>query len=382
MVPARLIEAFSSIRDPRVERTRVHGLVDILVVAFLAIINGATGWTDMELFAIGRLPWLRTFLSLPAGIPSEDTFRRVFEAIDSKAFGDAMALIIADLVRDLDGKVVAIDGKTMRGSFDRRRGISALHVVSAWVSELGISLGQISVDDKSNEIVAIPELIKTLHVRGATITIDAMGCQKAIAETVIEANADYILSIKDNHPKLHASAEVAFNPAPGNEQISVIDDEHETVGNARGKNEHGRAERRRVRVTRSIDWIEGIEAWKGAKCLVEVKRTRTIAENTSVEFAYYISSLDLGAKELGTRIRSHWAIENSLHWVLDVTYGEDKSRVRDRNGAANLNALRKLSASLLRRTPAHKSKSIAQRRKLAGWVPDYVFEVLRAILGE
>lgn len=382
MVPARLVEAFSSIRDPRVERTRVHGLVDVLVVALLAVINGATGWADMELFGKGRLPWLRTFLKLPGGIPSEDTFRRVFEAIDPKAFGDAMALIIADLVRDLDGKVVAIDGKTMRGSFDRRRGISALHVVSAWVSDLGISLGQISVEDKSNEITAIPELIKTLNLSGATITIDAMGCQKAIAETIIEAKADYILSIKDNHPKLHASAEVAFNPAPGNEQTSVIDDEHESAGDARGKNEHGRAERRRVRVTRSIDWIEGIEAWKGAKCLVEVKRTRTIAEKTSVEFAYYITSLDLGAKELGARIRSHWAVENSLHWVLDVTYGEDKSRVRDRNGAANLNALRKLSASLLRRTPAFKSKSIAQRRKLAGWVPDYVFEVLRAILGE
>lgn len=382
MVPARLVEAFSSIRDPRVERTRVHGLVDVLVVALLAVINGATGWADMELFGKGRLPWLRTFLKLPGGIPSEDTFRRVFQAIDPKAFGDAMALIIADLVRDLDGKVVAIDGKTMRGSFDRRRGISALHVVSAWVSDLGISLGQISVEDKSNEITAIPELIKTLNVSGATITIDAMGCQKAIAETIIEAKADYILSIKDNHPKLHASAEVAFNPAPGNEQTSVIDDQHETVGDARGKNEHGRAERRRVRVTRSIDWIEGIEAWKGAKCLIEVERTRTIAEKTSVELAYYITSLDLGAKELGARIRSHWAVENSLHWVLDVTYGEDKSRVRDRNGAANLNALRKLSASLLRRTPAFKSKSIAQRRKLAGWVPDYVFEVLRAILGE
>jgi predicted transposase YbfD/YdcC len=353
----------------------VHGLVDILVIALLSVINGSTGWVDMELFAQGRISWLRTFLALPGGVPSEDTFRRVFEAIDPKEFGDAMAMIIEDLARDLRNKVVAIDGKTMRGSLDRRRGLSALHVVSAWVSELGISLGQISVEEKSNEITAIPELIKTLDVRGATITIDAMGCQKAIAKTIVEAGADYILAVKENHPKLHTAAEVAFTDEPGDEALSIVDDEHGTEG----KKAHGRVERRRVRVTRRIDWIDDIEAWKGAKSLVEVERTRQVGDKTSVERAYYISTLELGAEELGKRIRSHWRIENSLHWVLDVTYGEDKSRIRSRNGAANLNALRKLSASLLLRTPAHKSKSVAQRRKLAGWVPDYAFDVLQAI---
>lgn len=374
MVPARLVEAFASVREPRVNRRRLHGLVDILVIALLAVINGSTGWADMELFAQGRLAWLRTFLSLPNGVPSEDTFRRVFEAIDPKEFGAAVSVIIEDLVRDLRDKVVAIDGKTMRGSFHRRRGISALHVVSAWVSELGVSLGQISVDDKSNEITAIPELLKTLDVRGATVTIDAMGCQKAIAEAIVDADADYILAVKENHPKLHVAAEVAFTDVPGKENESIVSDEHVTTDNA-----HGRSERRRVRVTRTLDWIEGIGSWKGVQSLIEVERTRTADGKTSVERSYYISTLAISAAEIGARVRSHWGIENSLHWVLDVTYGEDRSRVRDRNGAANLNALRKLSASLLKRTPAPAAKSIAQRRKLAGWVPNYALEVLAAI---
>lgn len=374
MVPSRIVDAFSSVRDPRVERTRLHGLVDVLVIALLAVINGSTAWADMELFAHGRLPWLRTFLSLKNGVPSEDTFRRVFEAIDPKEFGGAMATIIEDLVTDLRGKVVAIDGKTMRGSFDKRRGKSALHVVSAWVTDLGLSLGQISVDDKSNEITAIPELLKTIDVHGATITIDAMGCQKAIAEAIVDGGADYILAVKENHPHLHVALEVAFAEVPGKEDESLVEGEHVTEGTA-----HGRIERRRVRVTRNIDWIDGIDAWKGVKSIVEVERTRTVDGKTSLERSYFISSLKIGAKAIGHRIRSHWGIENSLHWTLDVTYGEDKSRVRDRNGAANLNALRKLSASLLSRTPGHGTKSIAQRRKLAGWVPDYAFDVLASI---
>lgn len=375
MVPSRMVEAFSSVTDPRVERTRRHELVDVLIIALLAVINGATGWLDMELFARGRLAWLRTFLTLANGVPSEDTFRRVFEAIDPKEFGESVSVIIEDLVVDLDGKVVAIDGKTMRGSFDKRRGKSALHVVSAWVSELGLSLGQVAVNEKSNEITAIPELVKALDLSGATVTIDAMGCQKAIAETIIDAGADYILGVKDNQPTLRASIESAFTRTPDNEHESNVDDEHIDEG----KKDHGRTERRHVKTMQNVAGIEGIEAWKGAKSIVEVERTRTVNGKTSCESAYFISSLAISAELMGTRIRSHWRIENSLHWTLDVTYGEDKCRVRDRNSAANLTALRKLSASLLARTPGHNSKSVAQRRKLAGWVPEYAFEVLAAI---
>ena len=374
MVPARLIDAFASVRDPRVERTRLHPLTDILVIAMLAIINGATAWSDMEAFAEVRLPWLRTFLELPNGVPSEDTFRRVFEAMSPREFGDAVKVILQDLVTELRGKVVAVDGKTMRGSIDRRQGKRALHVVSAWVTELGVSLGQIAVDDKSNEITAIPELLKTLDIRGATVTIDAMGCQKAIAETIVDGSADYILAVKENQPTLHTALEVAFAEVPGHEHESIVEDEDVTENKG-----HGRIERRRVRLTRDIDWIDGIEAWKDAKSVVEVERTRTIGDKTSVERAYYISSLDVTARTMGSRIRSHWGIENSLHWVLDVTFGEDKSRVRDRTSAANLTALRKLSASLLKRAPANRARSIAQRRKIAGWNPDYAFDVLAEI---
>lgn len=374
MLPTRLVEAFSSIRDPRMDRTRLHSLVDILVISLLAVINGATGWHDMELFARGRLPWLRTFLTLPNGAPSEDTFRRVLESVNPKEFGDCMTLIISDLVADLAGKVVAIDGKTMRGSFDRRRGKSALHVVSAWVSELGLSLGQISVDDKSNEITAIPELLKTIDIEGATVTIDAMGCQKAIAEAIVEAKADYILAVKDNHPKLRAAIEGGFSDLSDPEGNKLVADQDTTEGKG-----HGRLERRRVRVLNDIGWIADIESWKGAKSVVEVERTRTVAGEVSIERAYLISSLTITAASMGQRVRSHWGVENSLHWVLDVTYGEDKSRIRDRNSAANINALRKLSAALLKRTPGHGSKSVAGRRKLAGWVPDYAFDVLAAI---
>lgn len=374
MVPTRLIEAFATVRDPRVMRTRRHELVDILVIALLATINGCSGWSDMELFAQGRLPWLRTFLTLPGGVPSEDTFRRVFEAIDPKEFGAAMTVIIKDLVTDLEGKVVAVDGKTMRGSFDRRRGLSALHVVSAWVTELGISLGQISVDDKSNEITAIPELLKTLNIHGATVTIDAMGCQKAIAKTIVGLGADYILTIKENQPKLRKAVEVAFTDVPFRDHDGEVRNEHISEDRA-----HGRLERRRVRVNRHLGWMSGVSAWPDLKSVVEIERTRTVGEATTVDRSYYITSLNIDAETIGRRVREHWRIENSLHWVLDVTYHEDRSRVRDRNSAANLTALRKLSASLLSRAPSHGARSIAQRRKLAGWTPDYAFEVLAAI---
>ncbi|MFI4972764.1 MAG: ISAs1 family transposase [Hyphomicrobiales bacterium] len=375
MVPTRLVEALSSVRDPRVARRRLHNLVDILVIAVLATINGSTAWSDMEVFAESRLAWLRTFLTLPNGVPCEDTFRRVFEAMSPKEFGAAVSTVLEDLVNDLQGKVVALDGKTMRGSFDRRRGKSALHVVSAWVTELGLSLGQVAVDDKSNEITAIPELLKTIDVRGTTVTIDAMGCQKAIAAAIVDAGADYILAVKENQPTLRMSLEVAFAEVPGDEDSNLVEDEH--VAEDHG---HGRTERRRVRVISDIDWIEGIDAWKHAKSIVEVERTRAVGDKTSVERGYYISSLAVDAKTMGTRIRSHWGIENSLHWVLDVTFGEDNSRVRDRNAAANLTALRKLSLSLLKRAPAGRARSIAQRRKVAGWNPDYGFEILAGIL--
>jgi predicted transposase YbfD/YdcC len=374
MLPSHLVDVFSSIKDPRVERTRLHKLVDILTIALLTLINGGSGWSDMELFAKGRETWLRTFLELPHGIPSEDTYRRMFEAIDTKVFTGCMTTIIEDLVRELGGKGIAIDGKTLRRSFDRCGGKSALHVVSAWVTELGVSLGQIAVDKKSNEITAIPALLETLDIAGATVTIDAMGCQKAIAEDIVRKRADYVLAVKDNHPTLHREIVEAFTNFPGEEHNSLVDDEHTTENKG-----HGRYEQRRVRVIRDIDWLADVEAWQGAACIIEVERTRTVGNEVSVERAHYISSLAESAATIGQRIRSHWSIENTLHWSLDLTFGEDMSRIRDRCSAANLAALRKLVLSLLKRAPAHNTRSLVQRRRLAGWVPDYAFEILAGI---
>jgi predicted transposase YbfD/YdcC len=374
MLPSHFVHVFASIKDPRVKRTQRHKLVDILIIALLTLINGGDGWSDMEAFGRSREEWLRTFLELPNGIPSEDTFRRVFEAINHKVFSACVAQIIEDLVADLNGKVVAIDGKTLRRSLDRPRGRSALHVVSVWVADLGLSLGQLVVAEKSNEINAIPTVIKTLDIQGATVTIDAMGCQKTIAEGIIDAKAEYILAVKDNHPTLHKDIEEAFTDLPGEDRNSMVADEHVTENKG-----HGRSERRRIRVIRDVEWINGIDSWKGVRSIVEAERMRTVGGKTSIERAHFISSLTLSAEVVGQRIRAHWGIENKLHWSLDVTFREDTSRVRDRDSATNLAALRKLALSLLARAPAHKTRSMAQRRKLAAWAPNYAFEVLAEI---
>jgi len=376
MAPARrLIAILSILPDPRVERTRRHKLIDILVIALLAMINGAAGWEDMEDFADARESWLREFLELPGGVPSADTFRRVFEALDPQVFGECLAQVTADLVTDLKGKVVAIDGKTMRGSFDRRAGASPLHVVSAWVAERGLTLGQVVTEEKSNEITAIPELLKKIDVRGATITIDAMGCQKKIAEAIVDAGADYALALKDNHPVLRQEVEATFlHP-----QAAGVP--KNTINICRVENKgHGRHEVRTVTVISDVNCITSADDWKKLRSIVKVERDRTVGgEKTSTETAYYLSSLTVGASTMGERIRAHWSIENNLHWSLDVVFAEDQSRIRSRNGAANMTLVRKLALSLLKMEQSRSGKSIAKKRKIAGWVPDYAFDILSTI---
>lgn len=371
---ARLIAILSTVPDPRVERTRRHKLVDILTIALLAMINGAAGWEDMSEFADVRESWLKGFLELPGGVPSSDTFRRVFEALDPGTFGECLTKITADLVADLNGKVVAIDGKTMRGSFDRRAGTSPLHVVSAWIAEQSLMLGQVVTEEKSNEITAIPELLKTIDVRGATLTIDAMGCQKKIAEAIVDAGADYALALKDNHPVLRQEVEAAFlHP-----QAMGIAKNKLTSSRAENKG-HGRHETRAVSVISDVNGITSADDWKMLRSIVKVERERTVGEKTSTETAYYLSSLKVGASTMGKRIRAHWSIENNLHWVLDVVFAEDKSRIRSRNAAANMTQMRKLALSLLKREQSRPGKSIAMKRKRAGWEPDYAFRILSMI---
>jgi len=340
------------------------------------MINGADGWESIEDFADVRERWLRGFLQLPGGVPCADTFRRVFEAIHPQSFGACLAQITAGFSADVQGKVVAIDGKTLRGSFDRRRGRSALHVVSAWVADAGITLGQIVTEEKSNEITAIPELLKTIDVRGATVTIDAMGCQKTIAAALVDGGADYVLALKENPPTLRAEVEAAFEfpRGTGARKKDIETCREESQG-------HGRHEVRCVTVRRNVECITESDDWKGLRSLVRVERERTMGGKTSHETAYYLSSLNESAARMAKCIRTHWSIETNLHWTLDVVFDEDTSRIRSRNGAANLTQVRKLALRLLKLESSRpgKKRSIASKRRIAGWEPDYAFAILSMI---
>jgi predicted transposase YbfD/YdcC len=372
MAPAHLVEIFSTIPDPRIARTRVHKLVDILIMALLAVINGAVGWEDIAEFAQVRETWLRGFLELPGGPPCADTFRRVFEAIDERAFGRCLAEVTSTLTADLAGQGVAIDGKTLRRSFDRRSGASSIHVVSAWVAGMGLTLGQVVTDQKSNEITAIPALLEVIDVKGAVVTIDAMGCQKKIAAAIIDAEADYALALKDNHPTLRQDVEAAFSAA------STVDGDESPVDSCIVENKgHGRHEVRKVSVLGVVDGLHEAAEWKNLRSIVMVERERTVNERTSFERVYYLSSLLVDAATMGRHIRAHWSIENTLHWTLDVVFNEDQSRIRV--GAANFTQVRKLALSLLKLEQSRPGKSIAMKRKRAGWDPDYALRVLSTI---
>lgn len=374
MSPVRLVEVLSMVPDPRVKRTRRHPIGVVLTIALLAVINGADGWEDMAEFADVREAWLAGFLDLSEGLPCADTFRRVFEAINTRALGATLYRLVSDFTANLTDEVVAIDGKTMRRSFDRRSGKSPLHMVSAWVAERGITLGQIATEEKSNEITAIPELLETVEIRGATVTIDAMGCQKKIAAAIVDAGADYALALKDNHPLLRSEVEAMFADVKTNHGRTRGADVCKVTSEG-----HGRKETRRVTVSTEIANLTDVSEWKNLQSVVRVDRERTIQNTTTTDTAYYLSSLTVDAATMERRIRAHWSIENSLHWTLDVVFHEDSSRIRSRGGATNLAAIRKLALSLLKLEQSRPGKSVAMKRKRAGWEPDYAFRILRMI---
>jgi predicted transposase YbfD/YdcC len=369
-----ILDHFETLTDPRMARTRRHELTDIVIIAILAVICGAEGWEDIEDYAEVRLAWLKTFLSLPSGAPSADTFRRVLSALDPQEFHRCFASWMAELANGTAGKLVAIDGKTMRRSFARERGQGPMHVVSAWVAENGLSLGQLATAEKSNEIVAIPQLLALLDVRGATVTIDALGCQKKIAQAIVEGEADYILGLKANQPLLHDEVKSFFADA---EKDAFCNTPHTFAETVDG--EHGRIETRRIWSTSALDWMSQLKAWMGLRSLVMVERQRTVGEQTSVERSYFLSSHELPASRFGELIRAHWSIENSLHWVLDVVFDEDQSRIRRGHGAHNFALLRKLALGLLKQECSDPRMSLARKRKRAGWDHDYLFKVLETL---
>jgi predicted transposase YbfD/YdcC len=375
-VVAGLLEHFVGLEDPRVERTKLHPLLTIVTIALCAVVCGAESWEDIAEFGETKADWLARFLDLPNGVPSHDTFNRVFAALDPPQFQACFQRWMQAVATVLPTEVIAVDGKTVRGSQDRGNGKGAIHLVSAWASTNRLVLGQIQVDDKSNEITAIPELLRALALHGCLVTIDAIGCQKAIAQQILDQRADYVLALKENQPKLLEEVQTTFAQARDRVFVDLVEDHGRTVDKG-----HGRLEIRRHTVITDPDvlaWLHDEYAWPGLAAIGMVEAERRLGSERSTQTRYYLLSRALSAKDFGVAVRSHWGIENQLHWTLDVTFGEDHSRMRAGHAAANFVVLRHLALNLLRHQPT-KHLSIKAKRLKAGWDDAYLLQVLGAL---
>jgi predicted transposase YbfD/YdcC len=362
-----LLSILRELPDPRVERTRLHKFEDLLLIAICALLCGAESFEDMELFGDTKEPWLRTFLELPHGIPSHDTFNRLFAALNPQRFLDAFMRWTQSLRTALADEVVAIDGKALRRAI--AAGQSPKVVVSAWAAGNGLVLGQRRVDDKSNEITAVPELLRTLELAGCIVTLDAMGCQRRIAREIKEADAEYVLALKGNQGTAHEEIQSYLDAAIANADPALAGCEHIEKG-------HGRIETRRYWQSTDIGWFADREKWEGLRSVGVVESVRDTGGRTSTERRYYLSSLELDVKKFAHAIRSHWGVENQLHWVLDVVFGEDQSRARTGHAAENLATLRRWALNLLKVDTRKAKRSIKARIKAAGWDHHYLLHLL------
>jgi predicted transposase YbfD/YdcC len=367
---AGLSRCLEGLEDPRVVGRCDHLLFDIVAITLLAVMCGAEDWPDIEQFGESREDFLKTFLELPNGIPSHDTFRRVFGKLERGQFAACLFAWTQALHEATGGKVISIDGKSLRRTFSKKGGLKMLHLVTAWATENHLTLGQVACEEKSNEITAIPELLKLLSLRGSTVTIDAMGCQKEIAAQIREQKGHYVLQAKGNQPKLEEHLVNYFGDCMEADFEGVEHERHETTETG-----HGRTETRIVDAVSLPKDFAPREEWKDLHTLVVVTSQRVVEGKESWESRYYITDHRPRAKPLGDAIRRHWGIENGQHWILDVTFGEDSRRQQDRNGSANLAAIRRLAVSLLRQEKANK-RGVKNKRLQCALDPRYLLKVL------
>lgn len=369
-----LAEHFAALEDPRVERTKVHPLLGIVSIALCAVIAGAESWNDVEEFGEAMEDFFAEFLDLPGGIPSHDTFNRVFAAINPLQFRECFLGWTRSVASALSAQVIAMDGKVLRGSGDSWAGKGPIHMVSAWAAEARLVLAQVKVDEKSNEITALPELLRALAISGCIVTIDAMGCQREIAQQIVEQGGDYVLALKGNQGTLQEDVVASFAEAAASDFADTVHDHAETVNKG-----HGRIEVRKSWVISDpevMGWINSHHRWPGLAAIGLIQSERRIGEKVEAESRYYILSRPLTAAEFAQAVRSHWGIENSVHWVLDVAFHEDASRIRAGYAAENFATLRHMALNMLRRRPTKRGASIRTRRLLAGWDKAYLLELL------
>lgn len=376
--PIPSIEAhFSELTDPRRDDSRTrHKLIDMVVIAICAVICGADSWVAVESFGHAKFTWLSRLLKLPNGIPSHDTFNRVFGLIDSVQFERCFINWIKQVIQVTDGQVVAIDGKQVRGSYDTSTDQAAIHLVSAWASEQSVALGQLKVADHSNEIPFIPQLLEVLSISGCIVTTDAMGCQVQIAQQIVDGGADYLLALKANQGQLYEDVNLLFDGIADGRLPDVETDTAQTVDG-----DHGRIETRTaVTITDPvlIGPLRGSENFVNLNTVVKVTAKRESTTETTIKSRYYISSLRTDAEQLLEAIRTHWTIENACHWVLDVAFDEDACRIRKNNGSENFAILRRIALNLLKGEKSAKL-GVANKRLKAAWDIDYLNTVLSTL---